>query len=160
MFMFGIIKMNIIKKQGSYLELLDLHEHRSLEKLKSIVSTFELDKILLKCAIRVPVNSELLTLSNTIESVTTNIKKTKKYLFSKKMYSDADIVFYGDNLLKILDIVAKEDEALYIVPKDKKNKDIEMILNNNDHNYINFSMKKYDAREIKRKVKIILKQYK
>lgn len=160
MFEFGIIKKHRIKKKASFFELLDLYEHNDLEKLKAIINVFELDIILLKCVIRVPVDSKLLNLSNMVESVVVNITKTKKYLLSKKMHSDVEIEFYGEILPTILDIAADEGEALYIIPKDITNNDIELILNDNDHNYINFSMGKYDVKEIERKVKLILKQHK
>ena len=157
---FKIIKKHIIKKSGSYFELLDLHQHNDLEKLKAIVKVFELDSILLKCIIRTPVDSELLKLSKDVESLVINVKKTKKYLLSKKMYSDVEIEFYGELLPMILDIAAIEGEALYIIPKDITNNDIELILNDNDHNYINFSINKYDVKDIEQKLNVILKQHK
>lgn len=157
---FGIIKKNRIKKIGSYFELLDLYDKNDLEKLKAVIDIFNLDEILFKCMIRIPADSKLLNLSSTSDSIVVNIKNTKKYALSKKMQSDVEIEFYGEMLPKVLDIAAKEGEALYIIPKDVDNKDIEIILNDNDHNYINFSMKKYDVKEVEQKIKTVLTQYK
>ena len=156
----GVIKKHRMKKSGSYFELLDLYERNDLEKLKAIITIFDLDKTLLKCVIRIPVDSNILNLSDLSDSILINIKKTKKYLFSRKMYSDVEIEFCGDMLPVILDIAAKEGEALYIISKDITNNDIELILNDNDHNYINFSTDKYNIKEIERKVKHIIKHYK
>lgn len=160
MFEFGFFKINRIKKKASYFELLDLYEHDNLEKLKAIISVFELDKILLKCVIRVPIDSKFLNFSNMVETAVVNITKTKKYLLSKKMYSDIQIEFYGEFLATILDIAAMEGEALYIIPKEATSNDIELILNDNDHNYINFSIEKFDVKELEQKVKFVLKQLK
>lgn len=157
---FGVVKTHRIKKIGSYFELLDLYDQNDLEKLKEVIDIFKLDEILLKCVIRIPADSKLLDLSSISKSIVVNIKKTKKYILSKKMQSDVEIEFYGEMLSKILDIAAEEGEALYIIPKDIENEDIELILNDNDHNYINFSMKKYNVKEVEQKAKLILKQYK
>ncbi len=157
---FGIIKKNRIKKIGSYFELLDLYDKNDLEKLKAVIDIFNLDEILFKCMIRIPVDSKLLNLSSISDSIVVNVKNTKKYVLSKKMQSDVEIEFYGEMLPKVLDIAAKEGEALYIIPKDIDNKEIEIILNDNDHNYINFSMKKYDVKEVEQKIKNVLTQYK
>lgn len=53
-----------------------------------------------------------------------------------------------------------EGEALYIITTDITSNDIELILNDNDHNYINFSIEKYDVKELEQKVKFVLQQLK
>lgn len=157
MFGFDIIKVNKIKKMAQYFKLLDFQNQKDLAELKAIINLFELDEIALKGIVRVSQDSGFLNLPQIDETVIVNIKKTFNLPLSKKKQHDIELDFYGKIIDKIIELASQEGEALYIISKNDS-KDIEFILNDNDHNYINFSTLKYDVDEIRSKIKMIIKK--
>lgn len=160
MFGFGIIKINRLNKTAEYFNLLNLQHTKDLIELQSIIKLFNLENLMLKCIARVTQSSKLLNFSDSNSDIKVIIKKTKKLLLNKEPCYDIEVEFYGKSLNVLIELAAKESEALYIIPQDIQNKDIEFILNDNDHNYIRFSTQKYNVNEIRTKIKEILKKNK
>ena len=154
--LFDIVKIKKLKGYAEFFELFSLQDTKNLKKLLAIVKIFELDEVQLKCIIRVRQSSEFLDLINANDAIKVIIKETKKLLLCKEPCCDIEIEFYGKELDALINLASKENEALYIVPANN-NKDIELRLNDNDHNYITFSLKKYNGEEIKSKIKQIYK---
>jgi hypothetical protein len=158
MFEFEKTKIRRLKGIAEFFSLLDLDNEKDLIKLLEIIDLFELDEVPLKCMTRVPQDSVFFELDKTDEKIIVDIKKTFKPLLSKKQQYDIEIEFHGISLKRIINLASKEGEALRIIPKCEKNNDIELIINDNDHNYINFSIKKYDVDNIRSQIKTILKK--
>lgn len=138
----------------------NLKNGNNLQKLFEIIELFDLDDVLLSGSGFVNQGSALLTLQNDVDkSIEVNVQKTKKRLFSKKLYHEINVVFIGKWLRDIIKLAAKEDASLFIFPKeeDKVISRIEIIVNDNDCSTITFRTDKYDYDDMILKIEQILK---
>lgn len=137
---------------AKYFSLYDLESKKDLDELLAIISLFNLDNICLKSLITVEQDSEFLKLGNN-KNFKLEIVKTGKRPLSKKEYQEIELEFIGAEIESLIRLAAKEGQALYITSVDDDM--IELILNDNDHNYITYSTKTYKNEEIKAKIKSI-----
>lgn len=137
---------------AKYFNLYDFENRKHLDELLAIINLFNLDHIYLESLITVEQDSEFLNLQNN-ESFKMEIVKTGKRPFNKKEYHEIKLNFFGIEIESLIRLAAKEGVALYIASVDSDI--IEMILNDNDHNYITYSTKSYNAKDIKDKIKNI-----
>ena len=148
------LKLNRIKETAEYFALYDLSVQKDFNELIAIINVFNLENCLLSGSLNVPEDSKFLDIK--CSDVDLKIIKTQKRLLSKKIDHDIEISFKGSSIRKVMELLAKEDLAIWIVSAGNDNR-IEMSLNDNDHNFITFSTILYDVNEVKKQIKTILK---
>lgn len=143
-----------MRDYAKYFNLYDFENEKDINELLAIINLFELEDIPLKSSITVEQDSEFLNLGR-YENFNLEILKTGKRPLNKKEYHEIKLSFLGIMLASVIKLAAKEGVALYISSVDDDR--IELILNDNDHNYITYSTSKYITNEIKDKIKTIRK---
>lgn len=143
--------------RSKYFYLCDLRKQKDIDELLAIIGLFKLDHIDLQALISVDLNSKV---SNFIksENIKLEIIKTGKRLFSKIKYQEIKMRFFGIELEKIIKFVVQYGIALHIRSIERGL--IEMILNDNDHNFIYYSTHFFDKKEIDAEIKKIRKKFK
>lgn len=130
--------------------LYNLNEETQQIKFKEIINLFDLYNFHFLSSCFVEPDSQLLNLDNM------KIIKIYKKLFSKKFCYKIEIIHDFNSIIEILSIAANEDISLFIIPLDKDNSQIEMLINDNGHTFLTFDTQKYQLDEIVSKVKKIL----
>ncbi|MDR1940051.1 MAG: hypothetical protein LBQ40_04570 [Clostridiales bacterium] len=137
-----------------YFSLYDFEKEKDINELSAIIGLFDLDDVPLESSITVEHDSQFLNFGKDA-NIRLETVKTGKRLFRKSQYHEIKLEFLGSMLESVIKLAAKEGVALYIASVG--NDDIEMILNDNDHNYIIYSTSKYNADKIKDKIRDIKK---
>lgn len=146
----------VIKQKSGNLVIMELYalynlnEETQLIKFKEIINLFDLYNFHLLSSCFVEPDSQLLNLDNM------KIIKIYKKLFSKKFCYKIEIIHDFNSIIEILSIAANEDISLFIIPLDKDNSQIEMLINDNGHTFLTFDTQKYHLDKIVSKVKQIL----
>lgn len=150
------LKIKRLKQTAEFFSLLDYDDKNDFNKLFEIIHLFKLNEINLKCLISVSKESEFLNLKNN-DNIILFTKEVKNSPLNKELRYNIEIEFNGKLLDDILRFASMEGESILITSIEDE-KMIRLILNNNDHNYINFCTKKFDIDKISKEIKRIYKE--